>query len=259
MKRLGVMSLSVAFFLLIMTSNAQAQFTGYTSAWGGFDGYAFMRDQMGYNMALYGRGGRGSSGGGAAANLTPQQRAWLAKGKQIIAAGRATTEVQMSDGAGVAQKFALYAKLQSAQKSQFIALTRKTANAYAIEIKKYGLKPNDMAATMSAFIDICRQINLGTDELTLAQFKSLYEQVRGEMIKNEALQGMSVSEKQVGCETIIVMMAVLADTTQGVRESKDSQRMDNLRQTASDMLYQVFQIRPSNLKPVGNRVDFVNN
>lgn len=183
------------------------------------------------------------------------QQAQTARGKQAIATGRATTQVQALQTMSVPQEFAAQVKMTPEVAQRFTSTIKQAEAAYNKEVKqKYGLQGNDLATATAALIDVCRQVGAGAEELTPKQFASLQSQLRERLLKAEYLQGMSASERRKGYEGIMMAIGLTAIGVQEAQQANDAEQMKQAREFANQTMKTLTSFDAMQVKTNGEQV-----
>ncbi len=136
-------------------------------------------------------------------------QAQIVRGKQTIRDGKATTIFHHTGDVVLDPSFANYVHL------------------YEAEARKENLPLNDLAVTISCFIDVGLQLYRGIPELNAKQFDSVVARVRGELLNDPKVQGLDDRGKQSLHEA---WASILVELSTGVIEARKEDNPVALRQ-----------------------------
>lgn len=176
---------------LSQTARAQMSdpLTGSSVDYGTWSNSNAMMNMMNNNFTVF------DTGALKKASVPPAVASQRARGKQVIASGKASTSFTNSGAFILPQRLGAQLKQTPADIKEVEKAMRAVSDAVTKELKTQKLAANDLAVAFAALTDVARQLN-GAPELNASQINSLTEQFKSRLNANEFLQGMTNADKQ---------------------------------------------------------------
>lgn len=162
-----------------------------------------------------------------------QQRlvqAQVTRGREVIRNGNATTTFHPTGDLVIDRAFTHNVKL------------------YEQEARKQNLATNDLAATVSAVIDVGLQLYKGIPELTPPQFESVVSRVRSDLLKDPKVQGMDDRTKQALHESWANTLVEMAAGMHQARRANDEAALARERARVGKILHGLLGASPDAVK-----------